>query len=122
MLPFTGLVESYNLYAIKPSLPKRARKQMLTLVVIIITSIIYACSGTQWAKEGVNQSQMRRDLNSCVAIAKIQGRTEFPEFLVYPSMEFGAHISIRDINHENFVRAKITYESNCMFSMEYRMD
>ena len=73
-------------------------------------------------KVGVNQKILKQDLKSCKAIAKIKGRAEFPEILVYSSMEFGSHNTLQDINLENFTRASIQYEWNCLSGRGYHIE
>ena len=97
-------------------------KGMFVLLVIITTIILFACTGKQLTREGVNQNILKKDLESCEAIAKVKGRAEFPEILVYSSMEFGGHNILQDINLENFTRAKIQYEWNCLSGRGYHIE
>ena len=99
-----------------------SEKEMFFLLAFITASILIACTGGPWTKEGANQNIMIQDLESCEAISKTKGRTEFPEILVYSSMEFEGYSSLQDINLENFSRAKIQYQRDCMLDRGYHIE
>jgi len=98
------------------------KRGMYTLLAIVAVTILAACAGSQWSREGTNPETMKEDSTACAATAKIRGRTEFPEILVYSSMEFGGRSNLEDINLKNFTRVRIEYERDCMLEMGYHIE
>jgi hypothetical protein len=115
-------LQSLNVSVVVRSNTENGIKGMFVLTVIITTIILVACTGTQLTREGVNQKILKKDLKSCEAIAKIKGRSKFPEILVYSPMEFGGNSTLQDINLENFTRAKIQYEWDCLSDRGYHIE
>ena len=98
----------------------KAEKVRVVLLVICINSILPGCAGKQWAREGTDRKMAQQNLTECEAIAKMQGRADFPELLVVSSMEFEPNnVSAKDINQDNFSRAKLQYLRECMLDKGY---
>ena len=95
----------------------------ITLLAVCIASISTACTTKQWAKEGSNQRIQKQDLTDCRSLAEIKAREEYPELLVFSSMEFESnYLSVKDVNLDKYRWARIQHEKECMEGKGYHIE